>query len=79
MTSGAPLFGTTLVLPRTKAEREASHDPRASIEERYGSKEAYLSQIRAAAREMVASRYLLDEDVERCVETASKKWDAFHD
>jgi hypothetical protein len=79
MTSGAPLFGTTLVLPRTKAEREAKKDPRASIEERYGSKEAYLSQVRAAARDMVASRYLLDEDVERCVETASKKWDAFHD
>ena len=79
MTSGSPLFGTTLVLPRTKAEREAKNDPRASIEERYGSKEAYLSQVKAAAQGMVASRYLLPEDVERCVETASRKWDAFHE
>src|SRR5262249_53481092 len=28
MTSGAPLFGATLVFPRTRAEREASGDPR---------------------------------------------------
>jgi hypothetical protein len=78
MTSGAPLFGSTLVLPRTKSEREAKNDPRASIEERYGGKDAYLSRVRAAAQELVASRYMLQEDVERVVATASKKWDAFH-
>ena len=39
MTSGSPLFGTTLVLPRTKAERESKQDPRRAIEERYASKD----------------------------------------
>jgi hypothetical protein len=78
MTSGSPLFGTTLVLPRTREEREARNDPRQSIEELYGGKEAYLTRVRDAAQQMVASRYMLQEDVERVVATASAKWDAFH-
>ena len=36
------LLGSTTLFPATKAEREASGDPRLSIEERYGSKEDYL-------------------------------------
>lgn len=77
MTSGAPLFGTTLVFPRTKAARAASGDPRRSIDERYASKEDYLAKVRAAAKAMVAERYLLDEDVERIVKVADEKWEAF--
>ena len=77
MTSGAPLFGTTLPFPRTRAEREASGDPRPSIDERYASKDDYLARVRAAAEALVRSRYLLDEDVEGIVEVAGRKWDAF--
>ena len=78
MTSGAPLFGSTLVLPRTKAEGDAKGDPRRAIDERYASKEDYLAKVRAAAQELVGQRLLLDEDVERCLDTAAAKWDAFH-
>ena len=77
MTSGAPLFGTTLPFARTRAEREATGDPRRSIDERYASKDDYLKQVRAAAETLVTQRYLLEEDVERVVEVAGKKWEAF--
>jgi hypothetical protein len=77
MTSGSPLFGATLVLPRTKAAREASGDPRRAVEERYASKDDYLAQVRAAAEDLVAQRYMLEEDVDRVVSVAAAKWDAF--
>jgi len=77
MTSGAPLFGTTLVFPRTRAERESTGDPRESIEERYASKPDYLARVRAAAEALVEQRYLLAEDIERVVAVAGQKWDAF--
>ena len=77
MTSGAPLFGTTLAFPRTRAEREARGDPRRSIDERYASRDDYLAQVRAAAEALVSQRHMLAEDVERVVAVASAKWDAF--
>jgi hypothetical protein len=77
MTSGAPLFGSTWVFPKTEQERTASSDPRPAIDERYGGKQDYLDKVNAAARELVAQRYLLEEDIERCVAVASAKWDAF--
>lgn len=77
MTSGAPLFGTTLVFPRTRAEREASGDPRKAIDERYASKDDYLSRVRAAAQKLVRERYLLEEDIEPVIAVAAQKWDAF--
>ena len=65
------------MFPKTRDERTASNDPRASIDERYESKERYLSQVRVAAERLVEERYLLTEDVERCVSVAADKWDAF--
>jgi hypothetical protein len=78
MTSGSPLFGATLPLPRTRVEREQKNDPRRAIDERYASKDDYLSKVKAAAEALVAQRHLLDEDVERCLKVAGAKWDAFH-
>ena len=77
MTSGAPLFGTTLVFARSRDEREACGDPRRSIDERYASKADYLAKVRAAAEALVRGRYLLEEDIERTVAVAGEKWDAF--
>jgi hypothetical protein len=77
MTSGAPLFGSTLVFPRTRAEREKSGDPRKAIDERYTSKDNYLARVRAAAETLVRDRYLLEEDIERVLAVAAQKWDAF--
>jgi hypothetical protein len=77
MTSGAPLFGSTLVFPRDGAQRISSGDPRRSIHERYASRDEYLQKVRSAALELVAARLLLEEDIERCLQIAEAKWDAF--
>jgi hypothetical protein len=77
MTSGSPLFGSTWVLPKTAAERAATHDPRPAIDERYAWKPDYLAKVEAYARDLVKHRYLLDEDMERCLKVAGDKWDAF--
>ena len=79
---GAPeqimgLTGSTIPFLPTRAEREASGDPRRSIEERYDSGDAYLGQVRRAARALVDEGYLLSEDLEGVVEQASRRYDLF--
>ena len=71
------LAGWTLPLPATQAEREATGDPRASIEERYASREDYLEQVTRAAMDLVSEGYLLEEDVAEVVELAGRKYDYF--
>jgi len=67
--------GATLPFLRTRREREASGDPRPSVEERYASRGGYLEQVREAARGLVAARYLLEEDVDLSVTLAGRMWD----
>jgi hypothetical protein len=67
--------GGTLPFARTRSERLAANDPRPSVEERYASREAYLERVRVAARDLVAARYMLDEDVELSVTMAGRMWD----
>ena len=69
------LAGWTLPLPATRAEREASGDPRSSIEERYSDREDYLEQVTRAAHDLVAEGYLLEEDVGEVVDLAGRKYD----
>jgi hypothetical protein len=70
-----PLLGSYVPLVATKALREASSDPRASIEERYRGREAYLEQVREAAKSLVNGRYLLPEDVAGVVKRTEAHWD----
>ena len=79
---GAPeqlmgLPGSTIPFAPTKAERDASGDPRLSIEERYASREAFLEQVRGAARELVREGYMLEEDVDLVVEHSARRYDEF--
>jgi len=67
--------GATLPFARTRQEREMTGDPRRSVEERYASRAAYLEAVRGAARELVAARYMLEEDVELSVTLAARTWD----
>jgi hypothetical protein len=53
----------------TKAAREAKGDPRRSVEERYGTHEAFVRQVRASAAALVQARLLLAEDAD-----AYAKW-----
>jgi hypothetical protein len=59
------LTGSYIPFARTRAERQATGDPRPSIEERYGAFERYREQFAAACKSYVAQGYLLAEDAER--------------
>jgi hypothetical protein len=72
------MMGSTLMFPRTRAEREQRRDPRPSIEERYPSKAAYLDKVRAETQKLVAARHVLAEDLEAIVERAGQVWEWIH-
>jgi hypothetical protein len=77
---GAPdviynMVGSFIPFAKTKAEREASGDPRFSIEERYHDKEEYLRKVKEAAVTLSSSGFLLSEDVEKVGAKAAARWD----
>ena len=65
------LQGSYIPFAKTAAERGA--DPRLSLQERYGSKDAYVDKVRAAAAKLVDERLLLPEDAERFMEAARQR------
>jgi hypothetical protein len=67
-------LGSYIPFAATKAARQASGDPRLSIEERYRGLEDYLQRIRTAAMDLVRERYLLDEDLEAILARAKNHW-----
>ena len=78
--TGAPdalagVVGSYIPFARTKAAREASGDPRLSIEERYADRAAYLGRVAEAALALQRDRLLLAEDVPIVVERAAAHWD----
>ncbi|CAN5236459.1 hypothetical protein BH11PSE2_BH11PSE2_18130 [soil metagenome] len=54
----------------TRAERLASGDPRASLEERYGNHETFVAKVKAAADSLVAQRLMLADDAAKVVAQA---------
>jgi len=68
------LLGSYIPFAMTKADRDARKDPRLSLAERYRDRDDYLSKLRAAAQELVKSRYLLPEDVENVVKRGQAQW-----
>jgi hypothetical protein len=77
---GAPnelvsLAGSSIAFAPTRAAREAAHDPRRSIEERYPSKEAYLKQVEQAADALVKAGFLVVDDEPRILQRAEDTWD----
>ena len=64
------LLGSTIALPKTRADAQAKGDPRPSLEELYGSHEAYVAKIFEAARKLQAERLMLAEDVDMIVREA---------
>ncbi|MEJ1976304.1 MAG: alpha/beta hydrolase domain-containing protein [Acetobacteraceae bacterium] len=63
--------GTFIPFARDAAERARTGDPRPSLQERYGSREAYVARVRAAAQALVADRLLLAEDADAAVRAAA--------
>ena len=77
---GAPgelvsLLGSSIPFAPTRAARDAAHDPRRSIEERYPSRDEYLKQVEQAADALVKAGYLLVDDEPRILQRASDTWD----
>ena len=70
-----PLLGSYVPFASTKAERERTHDPRLSIEERYQSRDRYLKQVQDAAASLVKEGYVLADDVPAIVKHAGDHWD----
>jgi len=70
-----PLLGSYVPFASTRAERERTHDPRLSIEERYPSREQFLARIQEAAAPLVKDGYLLADDVSAIVRRAGDHWD----
>lgn len=71
-----PMNGLTLWFARDAASRTARNDPRPSLAERYQDETDYARKVRAAAQDLVAERYLLEEDVERVVDAARVRYRA---
>jgi hypothetical protein len=71
------LLGSTIPFLATQAERQASGDPRAAIQERYVSKEDYLGRVKQVAEALVAQGYLLAEDLPTVTEQAAQRYDLF--
>ncbi len=64
------LSGGYVPFATTRAERLAAGDPRPSLKERYGTHEAWVEKIRAAAEQAVSERMLLRKDADRLVAEA---------
>jgi len=73
------LLGSYIPLPQTKADRDGSHDPRASIAERYASKDEYMDKIGKAADALVKQGYLLAEDAQPVIKRAADHWEYAHE
>jgi hypothetical protein len=56
--------GQYIPFPRTKAERQASGDPRKSVAERYKSIDKYRKSVVRAIDDLVRERFLLCEDTD---------------
>ena len=68
------LLGSAIPLARTKTEREANHDPRKSVEERYSSRDAYFAAARQIEDALVKDRLLLAEDVPQVMKRMEEQW-----
>jgi hypothetical protein len=64
--------GAFVPFARTRAERLAAGDSRPSLEERYGSRAAYVAAVERAVDRLVRDRLLLPEDAAGYVERAAK-------
>jgi hypothetical protein len=80
---GAPdmlvsLMGSSIPFARSKADRELSKDPRASIAERYASHDAYMAAAGKVADALIQGRYVLAADRGQLMQRAEDEWSESH-
>jgi len=71
----ASMQGSFIPFAKTRADRDKANDPRPSVEERYKSREEYITLVTKAANDLADKGYLLKQDVPRIVEQAGTRWD----
>ena len=64
------LTGSSFPFQETKAARLAAHDPRASLEERYGTHDGYVCVVTKAADRALKQRFLLQTDATALISQA---------
>ncbi len=69
------LRGAWVPFAHTRAERDATDDPRPSLEERYASKDTYLARVRQCLQDLIERRLLLASDLEPQLRQAGERWD----
>jgi hypothetical protein len=72
------MVGSWIPFALTRSQREQRHDPRLSVEERYPSKDDYVTKIEAAAESLLKGRYLLEQDLPRLRDRAAEEWNYIH-
>jgi Alpha/beta hydrolase domain len=68
---GCDAAGQKIDFPQTRAEREATGDPRASIEERYPAHADYVNAVANAANDLRQARLLLEADAQAYIDAAT--------
>ena len=69
------MMGSTLPFAATETERAQRADPRPSLAERYPDRDEYRARVRAAAQQLAADGFLLEDDVELAVDLASQRFE----
>src|SRR5262249_14339380 len=69
--------GRSIPCPTTRPERLKTGDPRQSVEERYGTFDAYRKRFAAVCDELARGGYLLREDAQRLVAGREKMQNQF--
>ncbi len=60
----AGLLGSSISFSRTRSEREATGDPRLSLEERYRNVDDYLRQVIVSIQSLVEAGFMLEADID---------------
>ena len=69
-----PLLGSYIPFANTDTQRQ-KNDPRATIAERYRSRDMYLEVVTKAGQKLISDRFLLAEDLQALIERAGNHWD----
>jgi len=65
------LSGSYTPFAKTKAERQATGDPRKSLQERYTDHDRYVRAVEKAAKDLMKEGFLLQEDADRFISAAA--------
>jgi hypothetical protein len=69
------LTGSSVPFAKSRADREAKHDSRKSIEERYATRDQYLALARTRCDNLVKKGFLLADDVGMVMKRMEGQWD----